>query len=458
MSDKTYTIHPIKPDPHPNRPLGLGALIAIAIGNVFSASVYSLQAPASGLTGRSAWLANGVAVIIGFLTVLPYLLVSGAVAFKGGDFTLVQLGLGKRFSGLFAWYFILMCIGPAISVSAIGGYFTTIWPNAPGTLIAIGVVVLIFILNIMPIKAVSKVQNYMFYVLCAATLVYIVYGLFHLNPDAFNFKSENYFSGGMKGFITASTTFTATTAFYVQTYALAPMCKNPRSHMPKAMTITAIVILFLYPLMTLINVNTLPWEATVGKTMVGTAQALLPKALFIFFVICGPFLSVTTTLNAGFMALARPFEAAADIGWLPRIITKKNKHGAPVGTMCVLLFMSVVPVLVFKNILTLANATILIQNIIKIVCLIAAWRIPSLFPELWKTGLFRKMPLAVYYIIVGICTAVQLYLVVTACMSLAAWQIWVSIGLLALMTIVALIWFAKKGKEVNTEIDYESMS
>ena len=30
--------------------------------------------------------------------------------------------------------------------------------------------------------------------------------------------------------------------------------------------------------------------------------------------------------------------------------------------------------------------------------------------------------------------------------------------LLVLMTIVALIWFAKKGKEVNTEIDYESMS
>ena len=458
MSEKTNTIHPIKPTPHPNRPLGLGALITIAIGNVFSASVYSLQAPASGLTGRSAWLAFGLAVVIGFLTVLPYLLISGAVAFKGGDFTLVQLGLGKRASSLFSWYFILLCIGPAISVSAIGGYFTTLWPNAPGTLIAIAVVVLIFILNIMPIKAVSKAQNYMFYVLCAATVVYIIYGIFHLNPDAFALKSENYFSGGMKGFITASTTFTATTAFYVQTYALAPLSKNPRSHMPKAMTITAIVILFLYPLMTLINVNTLPWGDTIGKTMVGTAQLLLPKALFIFFVICGPFLAVTTTLNAGFMALAKPFEAAADIGWLPRIITKKNKHGAPVGVMCILLFMSVVPVLVFKNILVLANATILIQNLIKIVCLVAAWRIPSRFPEFWKTGLFGKMALPVYYLIMAVCTAVQLYLVVTACISLAAWQIWVSIGLLVVMTIVALVWYAKKGHEANTEIDIDSMS
>lgn len=458
MSKEQVTIRPITPDPHPNRPLGLGALLTVAIGNVFSASVYSLQAPASGLTGRSAWLAFAVAVVIGFLTVLPYLLLSGAIAFKGGDFTLVQLGLGKMASGLFAWYFILMCIGPAISVSAIGGYFTTLWPNAPGTLIAIAVTLLIFILNIMPIKAVSKAQNYMFYLLCAATAVYVIYGIFHLNPDAFDFSAPNYFSGGMKGFITASTTFTATTAFYIQTYALAPMSKNPRKHMPKAMFITAVIILFLYPLMTLINVNTLPWEATVGKTMVGTAQALLPPVLFIFFVICGPFLSVTTTLNAGFMALARPFEAAADIGWLPRIITKKNKHGAPVGVMCILLFMSVVPVLVFKNILVIANATILIQNIIKIVCLLAAWRIPAIFPEFWKTGLFRKMPMAVYYLILAVCTIVQLYLVVTACMSLAAWQVWVSVGLLVLMTIIALIWYAKKGKDVETEINYDSMS
>ena len=68
------------------------------------------------------------------------------------------------------------------------------------------------------------------------------------------------------------------------------------------------------------------------------------------------------------------------------------------------------------------------------------------------------MPLAVYYIILAVCTAVQLYLIVTACISLAAWQVWVSIGLLVAMTIVALIWFAKKGKDVQTEIDYDSMS
>ena len=101
MSKEQIAIRPINPDPHPNKPLGLGALLTIAIGNVFSASVYSLQAPASGLTGRSAWLAFAVAVVIGFLTVLPYLLLSGAIAFKGGDFTLVQLGLGKMASGLF---------------------------------------------------------------------------------------------------------------------------------------------------------------------------------------------------------------------------------------------------------------------------------------------------------------------------------------------------------------------
>ena len=214
MNDsKNATIYPINPDPHPERALGFSALLAIALGNVFSASVYSLQALATGLTGRSAWLAFGVAVIIGFITIVPYLLVAGALVFSGGDFSLVQYGLGKTASGIFAWNFILMCIGPAISVAALGGYVLTLWPGTPGKLIGILIVVAIFILNITPIKTVSNAQNIMFAILCIATGIYVIYGLFHLNPGVFDFGAENYFSGGSQGFIKASTTFTATTSF-----------------------------------------------------------------------------------------------------------------------------------------------------------------------------------------------------------------------------------------------------
>lgn len=459
MNEKTIVkIHPLDPTPHPGRALGLGALLTIALGNVFSASVYSLQAPGTGMTGRSAWLAFAVAVVLGFITVLPYLIVCGAVSFKGGDYALVNLGLGKMAGGLFSWNFILMCIGPAISVSAISGYATTLWPGAPGKLIAIGITVLIFLLNVTPIKVISKAQNAMFFLLCLATAIYVVYGLFNLNPGVFDFSTENYFSGGTKGFISAATTYCATTSFYVQVYFLAPQAQNPRKHLPKAMFITAIVIFILYPLMTLVNANTLPWGDTVGKTMVATSRSLLPSVLFIFFLIFGPLLAVLTTLNAGFLGLSKPFEAAAQIGWLPRIITKQNKYGAPVGTLIILLAIAVLPVILTDNIMIIANATVLVQNIIKLIPLVAAWRIPALFPEYWKSGLFRKMPLSVFYTIMGVCTAVQLAMIISAMTNLQSWQVIAGVALMAGMSIIALIWYKAKGKGIDNSIDYSSMS
>ena len=451
-------IHPLEPTPHPERPLGLMALVTIALGNVFSSSVYALQAPTSAMTGRSAWLAFGLAVIVGFLTILPNLLVSGAVSFKGGDFSLVQLGLGKRASGIFAWNFILMCIGIAISTSAISGYVTTLWPGAPGKIIAIIVTVLIFLLNISPIKAISKAQNIMFYLLCLATATYIIYGLFHIKPVAFDFSAGNYFPNGGRGFIQATTTFCVTTGFYVQVYALALQAKNPRKHIPKSMLITAVIILFLYPLMTFVNVNTLPWEQTVGQTMVGTASSLLPTGLFIFFIICGPILATATTLNAGFLGLSKPFASSAESGWLPKVVGKKNRFGAPYVTLAILLAAAVIPYLFTDNVSVIANQTVLVQSLIKLFPLVAAWRIPTKYPEFWKTGLFRKMPLPVFYIIMGVCTAVQLALFISSMTNLTTAQVVIGLGLFVVLSAIAVIWNAVKGKEIDTSIDYASMS
>ncbi len=458
MEEKTPQIYPIEPTPHPERPLALIALVTIALGNVFSASVYALQAPGTGLTGRSAWLAFALAVIIGFINVLPYLLISGAISFRGGDFSTVKYGLGKAASGLFAWNFILMCIGTALSTAGLIGYINTLWPAVPGKLIAVTITVLIFLLNVAPIKAISKAQNIMFFLLCASSLVYIVYGLFHLNPDAFNFRSQNYFTGGTKGFISAATTFCVTTSFYVQVYALGSQSKNPRKHIPKAMLITAIVILFLYPLMTLVNANTLPWADTVGKPMAATAQKLLPGGLFIFFIICGPFLASTTTLNAGFLGLQKPFLAAVESGWLPKILAKPNKYGAPIGILLLLLAVGVVPVLLTDNVMVIANATVLVQSIIKLVPLAAAWRIPSKFPEYWNSGLFRKMPLPVYYILLAACTILQLLMSVSSIINLNGVQIGISIGLLAVFSIGGIIWYRVNSKKITNTIEYETMS
>ena len=66
--------------------LGKSELLALGIGQVIGAGVITLVGQAVGLTGRSAWLAYAIAVIIGFIMVIPYVFLSSAFIVKGGAY------------------------------------------------------------------------------------------------------------------------------------------------------------------------------------------------------------------------------------------------------------------------------------------------------------------------------------------------------------------------------------
>ena len=64
--------------------LGLGALVALALGTVVGAGVVTLTGQAIAVTGRSAWLAYLIATVAGFLMIVPYALLGNCMIPKGG--------------------------------------------------------------------------------------------------------------------------------------------------------------------------------------------------------------------------------------------------------------------------------------------------------------------------------------------------------------------------------------
>ena len=58
------------------RKLGLTDLVAISTGQVIGAGVVTLIGTAAAITGVSAWLAYGAAVIVGFFSILPFIFIS----------------------------------------------------------------------------------------------------------------------------------------------------------------------------------------------------------------------------------------------------------------------------------------------------------------------------------------------------------------------------------------------
>ena len=101
-------IHVVKePVPKPGT-LGRTELYALAIGQVIGAGVITLIVPAIKMTGYSAWLAYFVAILMGFVMILPFVFISSTLRLGGGNYSMLCDLSSPRTSGI-----SLTCILPS---------------------------------------------------------------------------------------------------------------------------------------------------------------------------------------------------------------------------------------------------------------------------------------------------------------------------------------------------------
>lgn len=99
-------IHVVKePVPKPGT-LGRTELYALAIGQVIGAGVITLIVPAIKMTGYSAWLAYFVAILMGFVMILPFVFISSTLRLGGGNYSMLCDLSSPRTSGVFAYMYL----------------------------------------------------------------------------------------------------------------------------------------------------------------------------------------------------------------------------------------------------------------------------------------------------------------------------------------------------------------
>ena len=100
-------IHVVKePVPKPGT-LGRTELYALAIGQVIGAGVITLIVPAIKMTGYSAWLAYFVAILMGFVMILPFVFISSTLRLGGGNYSMLCDLSSPRTSGIFAYMYLM---------------------------------------------------------------------------------------------------------------------------------------------------------------------------------------------------------------------------------------------------------------------------------------------------------------------------------------------------------------
>lgn len=431
------------------RNLGRMDLVSVAVGQIIGAGIMAMTGTAIGMTGRSVNLAFIIAGFLCILTAIPQLMVGGTARFKGGQYTQVAAFGGQRLAGIFTLINVFTGLGIAMYVISFTEYLLALVPNAPAKLISVVVLTILFLMNILGAKQAAVLQTVMCVVMALAIAAFIALGIPNLQPGYF--APPDFMTKGITGVLMASAylSFAAGGATYVINFS--GEAKNPTKDIPFAIIVPTICISVVYAIMGTIAAGVLPVADVANKSLALVAEAIMPKPLYIFFIVGGAMFALLTTLNASIGWMCRPIVQAAKDGWLPKIFGKLNpKFGTPMNVLILFYVIGLVPILAGLDISIVSSSTVILTSAVKVILCFTAIRLPKVMPELWNKSKFHVGDglLNIICIVGGVVAILQVVLM------LATSALPELVGNLVILA-VSIIYAIAVNPRVKMEISYE---
>jgi APA family basic amino acid/polyamine antiporter len=147
------------------------------------------------------------------------------------------------------------------------------------------------------------------------------------------------------------------------------------------------------------------------------AKAAMPPWLFTLFIIGGPIMALTTTMNSSMPAQSIPAQRSCFDGWFPKSFGSINRFGAPWKILTINWALGLIPMLIGWNVTVITNNTMLLGGVQAILYFYAFFQIPKKFPEAWKKSRMH-IPNGFYYVLISICFAARMWILVYSFRSL----------------------------------------
>lgn len=434
---------------HNERVLSTQHIVWLIFGSTVGAGVVTLTGPAAGATGYSAWLAYGVATILGFMACWPFVVASSSAVLAGGPYALVSLFGHPVLGGFYIIVqLILICTQSTVALGA-GAYLNMFLPSIPTKMLAIASVALIYIFVLNGVKGLAKTQSFMCYILTAGLLLFIVFGIIKADAPVMDVTGDQFFTNGREGFATAVTILAfSCTSWYVGT-TFSTRAKQPKTTIPKAMFISLPLVFVLY-VGTMIAALGTGLENFAGQTLAQPAQILFPQWVYYVFIFTGPLMAVFTTMNGNMSSFSLMFQPAAESGWLPKVFGKTDKRGVPYVSLTWVALCYAVPVLFDLSVSTIAT---MLSPIVNCVLLLpfCVWLIPKRFPDLWKNSTLH-MPMWAFHLTMAISLAARLFLLYFALRSVKGNIFLIDIVISA--AIAAFAWWRYRAGKVSVDLSW----
>lgn len=428
--------------------LGKFDLYTIGVGQAIGSGVLTLIGPAILLTGQSAWLAYVAACIWGFFMIAPIPWITSTLKLGGGFYSLIGDLAGKRLAGMYAVGFLPQTINLATYGVAIGMYANSLWPSLNSKWIGVIALSAFFIINLCGVDVMAKAQKIMVVLLFVALGLFIVMGVLQIKNPVMDITAPKFFSNGGKGFFAAIMLYVYSTNGYSCIMNYGKQAKNAKRDIPKALLYCIPTLMIIYGGVALVASGVLPLDKVAGQPLTLVAQQILHPSMFFVFMLGGPILALSSSINSTISNNCIPVAQSCKDGWLPKSWASQNRRGAYWKLMTFTYLMGILPVLFDFSISEVVNNIMLLASCVAFLQIYAYYQLPRKHPEAWEKSpmhISNKM----YYFICTLSLIAYIAIFINSCTSLRLPV--VIISLVAIIICMAYGWFRSENPKVKME-------
>ncbi len=317
--------------------ISLPAAIAIGIGGMIGAGIFSILGVVAEAAGSGMWISFLIGGIVALFSTYSYAKLGAAFPSAGGPVEFLVRGWGKgsisNGFNLFMWIGYIISI--ALYAQGFAGYFLTFFTTNSHPLLlksaAIGIVILFTAINMLGARSVGKVELFIVIIKVSILILFAACGLFYIQPSNLAFSHINSVKDILYG---TGVLFIGYEGFGLVTNAAANMV-DPQKSLPKALYLSVLIVIAIYiavSVTVLGNLSISEIHAASDYALAEAAKPFLGSLGFSLIAIAALF-STGSAINATLFGGANICYMIARDGELPKIATDKVWDNATGGLL-----------------------------------------------------------------------------------------------------------------------------
>ncbi|BBA50356.1 APC family permease [Fusobacterium varium] len=367
------------------RTLGFWDLMGASVGQIIGAGIMSLTGVAIGMTGRSAPLAFILSAAMVLISWYPLTLINTTARFRGGQYSIIGSLLGEKYTGAYTIIFILTNISLSMYCLSFADYALPFLPFVPRKLLAIGILIILYGLNFLGIDKFAKFQNVIVVSLVVALTTFTVYGFGKI--DANYMDPASFMTGGWLGLLRATAQLTFATGGAQVIANLSGEAKNPTRDIPRVMVTSTLAVAVLYGFMATVAAGVFPVAHVANEPLTHVAKEILPKQLYVFFIVGGAWAALISTLNSQLASATKPLMQAANDGWLPaKLATLHRNYKTPMYLLTIFFFVGLLPIVFNLNISIISKIVTTVQSVTNSMIALCLLSVAKKLPKQWENS------------------------------------------------------------------------